>query len=73
MPLVRRVTTNPKKVVHSLRGTLKDKLRDNGVPKEVNDFITGHSSGDVAGTYGSGPSLKVRQAALNSVVHPWLK
>jgi hypothetical protein len=39
-------------------------LRDVGVSKEVNDFITGHASGDVAGQYGSGPSLRVRRDAL---------
>lgn len=73
MPLIRQVTVDPQKVVHSLRGTLKDKMRDADVSKEVNDFITGHSSGDVAGTYGAGPSLKVRQTAINKVEHPWLR
>jgi integrase len=70
---VRKVTKDGGKVVHSMRGSLKDLLRDAGVAKEINDFITGHSSGDTAGTYGSGPSLKVRQEALNKVKHPWLK
>jgi integrase len=64
MPLIRKVTDDRKKVVHSLRGNFKDMLRDAGVSKEVNDFITGHASGDVAGNYGSGPSLKVRQEAM---------
>lgn len=60
-------------VVHSLRGTLKTLLRDAGVPKELNDYITGHSSGDVAGKYGEGHSLGHRLKALNSVDHPWLR
>ena len=47
---VRKVSDDPKKVVHSLRGTFKDMLRDAGVSKETNDFITGHSSGDEAWT-----------------------
>jgi len=34
------------------------------VSKEVNDFITGHASGDVAGNYGAGPSLSVRKEAI---------
>ncbi|WP_139792968.1 DUF6538 domain-containing protein [Pseudophaeobacter leonis] len=59
-------------VLHSLRGTLKDLLRDAGVSKETNDFITGHSGSDVASTYGSGPSLKVKYEAVNKVQHPWL-
>lgn len=64
MPLIRKVTDHKAKVVHSLRGNFKDMLRDAGVSKEVNDFITGHASGDVAGQYGSGPSLKVRKEAV---------
>jgi len=64
MPLIRKVTDDRKKVVHSLRGNFKDMLRDAGVSKEVNDFITGHTSGDVAGNYGAGPSLAVRKEAM---------
>ena len=60
------------KVIHSLRGNLKDLLRDAGVAKELNDFITSHSSGDVAGKYGDGFSLQKRYEAINSVKHPWL-
>ncbi len=73
MSHIRNVTEDSNLVVHSLRGTLKDKLRNAGVQKEINDFITGHGSGDVAGSYGSGPSLKVRYEALSKVAHPWLK
>lgn len=68
---IRMVTADEQKSLHSFRGTLKDLLRDAGVSQEVNDFITGHSSGDVAGKYGQGPSLKVRYEALSSVHHPW--
>ena len=69
---IEKIRENNRQVVHSLRGTLKDLLRDYGITKEINDFITGHSSGDVAGQYGSGPSLLVRYEAVNSVSHPWL-
>ena len=72
MKIIRRVTDDDRKVVHSLRGTLKDLLRDAGVTKEVNDFITGHSQGDEAGKYGSGPSLETKYRAVNAVNHPWL-
>ena len=41
---------------------------DAGVSKEVNDFITGHASGDVAGQYGSGPSLRVRKVAMRTAM-----
>lgn len=72
MKVIRQVTDDKMKVVHSLRGTLKDLLRDAGVTKEVNDFITGHSQGDEAGKYGSGPSLETKYKAVNAVEHPWL-
>ena len=68
---IEKIRENNRQVVHSLRETLKDLLRDYGVSKEINDFITGHSSGDVAGQYGSGPSLYVRYEAVNSVSHSW--
>ncbi len=69
---IHQIRSSDRQVAHSLRGTLKDLLRDAGVPKETNDFITGHGAGDVAGKYGSGPSLKVRSEALDKVEHPWL-
>jgi integrase len=72
MPHIRKVTSDNSKVVHSLRGTLKDLLRDVGISSEINDFITGHGAGDVAGKYGVGPSLKTRLEALSRVAHPWL-
>lgn len=56
----------------TLRGTLKDMLRDAGVTREANDFITGHSQGDEAGKYESGPSLETKYRAVNLVEHPWL-
>jgi len=64
MRLIRKYTQDKLHAAHSLRGNLKDMLRDLGVPKEVNDQITGHSSGDVAGKYGHGASLKVRYDAI---------
>jgi len=64
----------PKQVTHSLRGNLKDLLYDVGIAKELNDYITGHSQGDVAGDrYGVGHDVKVRYDALNKVHHPYIK
>ncbi len=60
-------TSDSKHVAHSYRHGLKDMLRDADVSKELNDFITGHSSGDVAGDYGSGPSLEKRYEALTKI------
>jgi len=39
------------------------------VSKELNDFSTGHSSGDVAGKYGAGISFRKGYEAINSVDH----
>jgi hypothetical protein len=73
MGYIRNITQDPHLVNHSYRGTLKDLLRDVGTPTEVNNYITGHSSGDVAGTYGKGPSLEVRYNWLLKVDHQWLE
>ena len=48
-------------------------LRDLGVSKEINDYITGHSQGDVASQYGAGPNIKKRYEALNGLSHPYIR
>ena len=70
--LVSKVTDDPTLSLHSLRHTFKDLSRDAGVSKEIQDFITGHGQGDVAGKYGHGPSIKTRYHCIMSVEHPWL-
>jgi integrase len=71
MPLIRKITMDDRKVAHSLRGNLKDALRELEVSKELNDFITGHAQGDVGGKYGEGPSLKKRAEVIDRIQHPW--
>ena len=74
MRYIRKVTDNSRKAVHSLRGNLKDLMRDAGVSKEINDFLSGHAQGDVAGgRYGDGPSMEIRRDTLDSIEHPWLQ
>ena len=69
-----KIERHPKQVTHSLRGTLKDFLRDVGVSKELNNYITGHGQGDVGGDrYGIGHSISIRYEALNKVEHPWIQ
>jgi hypothetical protein len=63
---------DPRVSLHSLRHSFKDLLRDLEVPKELNDYITGHGQGDVAGEYGIGPSLTKRLEIINRIEHPWL-
>jgi len=58
--------------LHSLRHSFKDLARDAGVSEEMHKFITGHSAGDVSGSYGVGPSLKARHEAIMSMSFPWL-
>jgi hypothetical protein len=72
MPLIRKITTDDRKVAHSLRGNFKDALRELEVSKELNDFITGHAQGDVGGKYGEGPSLKKRAEVIDRIQPPWL-
>ena len=72
MPFIRNVSADDRKVVHSLRGNLKDLIRDANYSKEINDFLTGHAQGDVAGRYGQGPSIAKRLEVLNSIDHQCL-
>jgi integrase len=65
--LVSKVTDDPTLTLHSLRHTYKDLSRDASVSKEVQDFITGHSQGDVASSYGQGPSIKTRYEAIMAI------
>jgi integrase len=52
---------------HDLRHTMKDRLREVGCPKDIRDAIQGHTSGDVADTYGEGHSLKTMQHWISLV------
>lgn len=45
--------TDTKMVFHSFRHNFKDYARNAGIATEVHNALTGHSSGDVAGNYGS--------------------
>lgn len=56
---------NENLVVHSLRHTYKDMLRDSGVPKDMQDFLLGHSPGSVGESYGRGYSLAVKKEAID--------
>jgi integrase len=52
---------------HSFRHAMKDRLREAGCPKDIRDAIQGHSSGDVADTYGQGHTLKTMHGWLEKV------
>ncbi|CAH2399593.1 tyrosine-type recombinase/integrase [Mesorhizobium escarrei] len=61
MKHVRKVITDPKVTVHSLRHRIKDKLIAADVPANVHDMILGHSSGNVSEAYG-GPEARLEVA-----------
>jgi len=67
MYYIRKVTADKDLVAHSFRHTFKDLVRDAGISKDLHDFITGHSGGDVASFYGEGFSLEKRKEALDTV------
>ncbi|MDA7800045.1 tyrosine-type recombinase/integrase, partial [Alphaproteobacteria bacterium] len=72
MRYVRKITEDLQLVVHSMRHNFKDFSRNAGIPKDLHDFITGHSGGDTASNYGEGHSLAVKYEALNKIPHPYL-
>ncbi|RWA58134.1 site-specific integrase [Mesorhizobium sp.] len=61
MKHVRKVVTDRKVTVHSLRHTLKDKLVKADVPEALQNMILGHSSGAVSEAYG-GPEARLEAA-----------
>jgi integrase len=68
MTQLRKFTTNPKHVVHSLRHGMKDALRLAGVEKTVQDLILGHASPSIGETYGGEEvRLQVAHRALLKV------
>lgn len=49
---------NPQLTFHSFRHSFKDACRNSGLPQDVHDKLTGHSSNGVGSTYGLGYSIK---------------
>ena len=72
MRFIRKVTSDPALVTHSLRHSFKDMCRDASIPEDLHDLITGHSRGDSASNYGEGHSLLSRFNALNKIKHDYL-
>ena len=67
MKRLRKQIKDPKKSIHSLRHSMKDKLRNAGVQEELAKAIMGHSDGSVASRYGSGYNKDVMLEALVKV------
>jgi integrase len=67
MKRLRTVVKDKKKVVHSLRHRLKDRLRAVDCPKDIRDEITGHNAQSIAENYGEGHSLEKKRSYLERV------
>lgn len=58
---------------HSWRHTLKDLMRNSGVPDPLSKEILGHAQEGMSGTYGEGHSLAVQKEALEKALKPLIK
>ena len=67
MKRLRRVITDKKLTMHSLRHRMKDKLRNTGCPEAISMAILGHSTNTVAANYGSGYALGVMREHMEKV------
>jgi hypothetical protein len=64
MKRFRKVITDNKLSMHSLRHRMKDKLRNSGCPEAVSMAILGHGTNTVAVNYGSGYAIEVMREYL---------
>lgn len=64
MKSLRKLTKEKKFTIHSLRHRFKDRCRDVGIPKNVQDQLLGHSSVDVGERVYGSSEAKLRQAAV---------
>jgi integrase len=64
---------DPRKVFHSFRHTFKHACRASGIPEDIHDALTGHSSGSGVGrTYGGAYPLKPLATAMKKLRYPGL-
>ena len=64
MKNLRKLTKEKKFTIHSLRHRFKDRCRDIGMPKNIQDQILGHSSVDVGERVYGSPEAKLRQSSI---------
>lgn len=60
-------------VVHSLRHTYKDLMRDAGIAKDMQDFLLGHAASSVGESYGQGYSLASKMSAIRKLDLSFIK
>jgi site-specific recombinase XerD len=72
--LRKRVGIKDKKLVwHSWRHTMKDLLRNAGVPTAIQNRILGHSGEGVGDNYGRGHDMKLLAEALAKAIEPLVR
>lgn len=57
---------------YRFRHIFKRQARECGIPKEINDAITGHESGDVGDRYGGEYPLRPLAEAMGRLTFPGL-
>jgi len=62
--------TDPRLVWHSWRHTVKDLMRNAGVPGDVQNRILGHAGVGVSDNYGKGHELRILKEALEKALQP---
>lgn len=67
MKRIRKKISDPKKVAYSLRHRMKDRLRDVGCPRDIQEQIMGHDLQRVADNYGTGYALQRMREYLEQV------
>jgi integrase len=65
MKHLRKVVTERKKTIHSLRHRKADQLRAVECPEEIRKALLGHSNREVAARYGDGHSLEIMKKWLS--------
>lgn len=58
---------DPRKVFHSFRHTFKDACREAGIPRDLHNALTGHTTGGVDEGYGLGFSIRALDKAIQTV------
>jgi len=58
--------------MHALRHTFERQCRECGIPKDIHDAITGHSSSDAGDSYGGQYPLKPLAEAIKRLTYPGL-
>jgi integrase len=63
----------PGLVLHSMRHTVRTKIRNSGFAESFIDWITGHEQGTIGGNYGEAPEPKVLAKAIEKINYAGLK